>query len=385
MDNLAAIFDAEHHPAILEDACVPVQSPSNLISSPNHGNHSESLFAPALPRQKTLPVLQTIGSLQKMKLISIVTPCFNEADNIAPLIERLRLVFASLPQYSFEHIFIDNASTDTTATLIKQYAATDSRIKLVVNTRNFGHIRSPMHALLLAKGDAVVGMASDLQDPPEMITQFISEWEKGSKMVLAVKPKSRDPLLLVLLRRFYYKTIGQISEIQLIPDCTGFGLYNRDVIEAIRKIDDPYPYFRGLIVELGFQYVTIPFEQPRRARGLSKNNFYTLYDMAMLGITSHSKIPIRLATFAGFTLSGLSMLIAFAYFLAKVIFWDSFSIGTAPIIIGIFFFASVQLFFIGILGEYIGSIHTQVMKRPLVVEKERVNFDEPTATSNNSN
>jgi glycosyltransferase involved in cell wall biosynthesis len=310
-----------------------------------------------------------------MKLISIVTPCFNEEENIAPLIERLRAVFALLPQYRFEHILIDNASTDRTVAIIKSFAVADKRIKLIVNTRNFGHIRSPIHALLAANGDAVVGMASDLQDPPEMIPQFIAEWEKGVKMVLGVKPKSRETPLMFLARRFYYRTIGRISEIELVPNCTGFGLYDQQVMRAVRAIDDPYPYFRGLTAELGFDYVTIPFEQPQRLRGLSKNNFYTLYDLAMLGLTSHSKVPLRLATFAGFTLSALSMLIAFAYLIAKLIFWNSFSLGTAPVLIGIFFFASVQLFFIGILGEYIAAIHTQVMKRPLVIEKERVNFD----------
>lgn len=315
-----------------------------------------------------------------MKLISIVTPCFNEEENIAPLVGRLRAVFATMPQYRFEHILIDNASTDATVAKIKELAATDKRIKLITNTRNFGHIRSPVHALLAATGDAVVGMASDLQDPPEMIPQFIAEWEKGVKMVLAVKPKSRETPLMFLARRFYYRTIGRISEVELIPDCTGFGLYDQRVIRAVRDIDDPYPYFRGLVAELGFDYVTIPFEQPQRLRGLSKNNFYTLYDLAMLGMTSHSKVPIRLATIAGFTLSGLSMLIALTYLIAKLIFWDSFSLGTAPVLIGMFFFASVQLFFIGILGEYIASIHTHVMKRPLVVEKERVNFDTPEAS-----
>lgn len=313
-----------------------------------------------------------------MKLISVVTPCYNEEENIAPLIERLRAVFASMPQYHFEHILIDNASSDGTVARIKEFAAIDQRIKLIANTRNFGHIRSPVHALLAAKGDAVIGMASDLQDPPEMIPQFIAEWEKGWKMVLAIKPKSRETRLMFLARRLYYRTIGKISEIELIPDCTGFGLYDQHVMHSVRDIGDPYPYFRGLIAELGFDYTTIPFEQPQRVRGLSKNNFYTLFDLAMLGLTSHSKVPIRLATFAGFTLSAISMLIALAYLVAKLIFWESFSLGTAPVLIGIFFFASVQLFFIGILGEYIGAIHTQVMKRPLVIEKERVNFDSPS-------
>lgn len=313
-----------------------------------------------------------------MKLISVVTPCLNEEGNIDALITRLRNVFETLPDYEFEHILIDNASTDGSVAKIKEYALSDHRIKLISNTRNFGHIRSPLHALLSARGNAVIGMASDLQDPPEMLPRFIAEWENGAQVVAAVKPRSRESLLMFTIRRLYYQTIGKISEVELIPDFTGFGLYDQEVIRTIKSINDPYPYFRGLIAELGFKYVTIPFDQPRREKGISKNNFYSLYDLAMLGMTSHTKLPLRLATFAGFTLSALSMMVALAYLVAKLCFWDSFTLGTAPIIIGIFFFASVQLFFIGILGEYIGAIHTQVMKRPLVVEKERVNFETHT-------
>ncbi|MBZ0096125.1 MAG: glycosyltransferase family 2 protein [Sulfuricella sp.] len=312
-----------------------------------------------------------------MKLISIVTPCFNEEGNVDELYTRIRDQMATLPQYGYEHIFIDNASTDNTVAKIKEIAARDQRVKLIVNVRNFGHVRSPIHAILHAKGDAIIGMASDLQDPPELIPKFLTRWAEGFKVVLGVKPSSRESFAMSLVRRLYYRTIGRISDVQLIPDFTGFGLYDREVINIIRDLEDPYPYFRGLISELGFEYATIPFEQPRRIRGITKNNFYTLYDLAMLGITSHSKVPLRIATMAGFALSGVSLLIALGYLIAKLLFWDSFSLGSAPILIGIFFFASVQLFFIGILGEYIGAIHTQVLKRPLVIEKERVNFDQP--------
>ena len=310
------------------------------------------------------------------KLISIVTPCFNEEGNIEELANRIRRSMDGFPEYDYEHIFIDNASTDDTVARIKRLAAEDRRIKMIVNTRNFGHIRSPVHAVLQATGDAVIGMASDLQDPPELIGEFLQAWERGYKVVVAVKPKSRESWLMSRLRKAYYRTIGGISDVRLIPDFTGFGLYDREVIEQIREIDDPYPYFRGLISELGYDYAAIPFEQPRRVRGITKNNFYTLYDLAMLGITSHSKVPIRLATMAGFVLGALSLLVSIAYLLLKLLFWDYFTVGTAPILISLFFFASVQLFFIGIIGEYIGSIHTQVKRRPLVVEKERVNFDE---------
>lgn len=310
-----------------------------------------------------------------MKLISVVTPCFNEAENVDELYRRISAEFAKQPAYEYEIIFIDNASTDATAAQVKALAAKDKRVKLIVNNRNFGHIRSPLHAIFLARGDAIIALASDLQDPPEMISSFIAKWEQGFKVVAAVKPTSRETFAMAAVRRLYYRTIGRISDINLIPNFTGFGLYDRSVIDVIKKIDDPYPYFRGLIAELGFECATIPFEQPKRVRGITKNNFYTLYDIAMLGITSHSKLPVRLATMAGFALSVLSLLISATYLMLKLLFWDSFGLGTAPILIGFFFFASVQLFFIGIIGEYVAAIHTQVMKRPLVVEKERVNFD----------
>lgn len=315
---------------------------------------------------------------KQKKLISIVTPCYNEEGNVEELSNRIRETMADFPAYNYEQIFIDNASKDDTVTRIKSLAAGDRRIKLIVNTRNFGHIRSPVHAILQARGDAVIGMASDLQDPPELIGQFIQAWEQGHKVVVAVKPQSRETWLMAAVRRGFYRTIGRISDVRLIPDFTGFGLYDREVIEAISRIDDPYPYFRGLVSELGYDYATIPFEQPRRQRGITKNNFYTLYDLAMLGITSHSKVPIRLAAMAGFVLGALSLLVSMVYLILKLLFWDYFTVGTAPILISLFFFASVQLFFIGIIGEYVGSIHTHVRHRPLVVEKERVNFDEPS-------
>lgn len=313
---------------------------------------------------------------QTEKLVSVVTQCFNEEDNVEELHRRIKAQFDGRPGCGFEHIFIDNASTDKTVEVIKRLAGQDKRVKLIVNARNFGHIRSPLHAILSAKGDAIISMASDLQDPPELIGQFLDQWHAGYKVVVGIKPASRETLIMKLVRKIYYHTIGKISEIKLIPNFTGFGLYDRSVIEIIRKLDDPYPYFRGLIAEFGIEYAEIPFEQPRRLRGITKNNFYTLYDMAMLGITSHSKVPIRLATMAGFTLALASFIISFVYLLLKIIFWEHFAVGTAPILIGLFFFASVQLFFIGIIGEYVGAIHTQVMKRPLVVEKERLNFDD---------
>ncbi|WP_291995363.1 glycosyltransferase family 2 protein [Candidatus Accumulibacter sp. ACC003] len=312
-----------------------------------------------------------------MKLISVVTGCFNEEENVDELYERIRAQFERLPEYDYEHIFIDNASSDATVARIKALAAHDKRVRLIVNTRNFGHIRSPIHALLQARGDAVIAMASDLQEPPELIPDFIARWEQGYRVVAAVKPSSAHTTAMTFIRHSFYATIGRISDTRLIPNYTGFGLYDRKVVEIIRQMDDPYPYFRGLIADIGFEHAEIPFVQPRRIRGISKNNFYTLYDIAILGITSHSKVPIRLATMAGFALSALSLLVAIAYLIYKLVSWEQFSLGIAPVLIGFFFFASVQLFFIGILGEYIAAIHTQVLKRPLVVEKERINF--PTA------
>lgn len=310
-----------------------------------------------------------------MKSVSVVTACFNEEDNVEELYRRIRLQFEQLPDYRYEHIFIDNASTDRTVERVKALAAKDPRVKLIVNARNFGHIRSPLHGVLQASGDAVIAMASDLQDPPELIPEFVARWEAGFRVVVGVKPTSKETFVMAVARRLYYRTIGRMSDITLIPNFTGFGLYDRSVIEIIRKIDDPYPYFRGLIAELGFEYASIPFEQPLRTRGITKSNFYILYDMAMLGITSHSKLPVRLAAMAGFILAILSLLVSLIYLSLKLAFWDSFTLGTAPILISLFFFASVQLFFIGIIGEYVAAIHTQVMKRPLVVERERVNFE----------
>jgi polyisoprenyl-phosphate glycosyltransferase len=310
------------------------------------------------------------------KLISIVTPCYNEQDNVEELCERIASVMATLP-YDYEHICIDNHSTDSTVSKIRVIAARNKRVKLIVNARNFGHIRSPFYGILQSSGDACVLIASDLQDPPELIVDFIKRWEEGYKTVLAVKPESEESRLVFFARNAYYRLLSRISEVPLVRNATGAGLFDREVVEILRKVHDPYPYFRGLVCEIGFPIGTVPFKQPKRRRGITKNNFYSLYDMAMLGITNHSKVPLRLMTVAGFLISILSLLVAFAFLLAKLIFWDFFQLGIAPILIGIFFFGSIQMFFIGLLGEYIGAIHTQVRKVPLVVELERVNFDDP--------
>jgi len=320
-----------------------------------------------------------------MKTISIVTACFNEQDNVENLCQRIKVVMAGLPEYDYEHILIDNCSTDDTVSLIKTIAESDKKVKLIVNARNFGAIRSGFHGFLQGHGDCVIPMAADLQDPPELIPELIQKWEQGSFVVLLVKPESIEGWPMSAIRRLYYKFADSISEVPLIRNATGSGLYDKRAVDILRSIDDPYPYFRGLISEIGFPIETVEFVQPRREQGVTKNNFYTLYDLAMLGITKHSKVPLRLLTMAGFLLSIFSVLIMLFYLGMKLIYWDSFSMGTAPVLIGIFFFASVQLFFMGMLGEYIGSIHTHVRKLPLVVELERVNFTDVEAVNGDSN
>lgn len=309
-----------------------------------------------------------------MKTISIVTPCYNEEENVRELYTQVKSVFSEMPGYIYDHIFIDNASTDNTVAILKEIAKDDQNAKIIVNSRNFGHIRSPYHALLQADGDAVILLVADLQDPPGMIKDFIAKWQEGFKVVLGVKAESYESKAMFAIRKMYYNFINRISEIELTKNNTGFGLYDKQIISILKEIDDPYPYFRGLISDIGFESYRIEYTQPVRKRGITKNNFYTLYDIAMLGITNHSKIPLRLAAMLGFTMSALSLFVAVVYLLAKLFFWNYFSLGTAPLIIGLFLFSSVQLFFIGIIGEYIGSIHTQVLNRPLVVEKERINF-----------
>ena len=307
------------------------------------------------------------------KIISIVTPLFNEADNVEDLCNRIATVMQALP-YDYEHLCIDNCSKDSTVALLRERATRDPRLKVIVNARNFGHIRSPYHALLQASGDAVVVIAGDLQDPPEMIPEFIAKWEEGFKTVMAVKPESEESSLMFFIRKLYYKLVNRISEVSLINNATGAGLFDRDVIEVLRKIDDPYPYMRGLVCEIGYPIATVPFKQPRRTRGVTSQNFYTLYDLAMLGIIKHSKVPLRLMVMLGFVLAIVSLLAAFGYLLAKLLFWDKFQFGTAPILIGMFLFGAIQMLFLGMLGEYIASIQTQVRKLPLVVESERINF-----------
>jgi glycosyltransferase involved in cell wall biosynthesis len=311
-----------------------------------------------------------------MKSISIVTPCYNEEGNVQEVYERVRALMGGLGRYRYEHIFIDNASQDATFRILMSIAATDPNVKIIRNARNFGHVRSPMHAMLQARGDAVIVLMSDLQDPPEILAQLLEQWEGGIPIVVAVKNTSRENRLMFAIRKAFYRLINRLADdIETFENFTGFGLYDRKVIDLVRQFNDPYPYFRGMIAEIGLPHSEVHYEQQRRKRGKSNNNFYTLYDLAMLGITKLSKVPLRLVTFSGFAGSLLSLLVGFAYFLYKMLFWNQFSLGIAPLVIGFFFFGSLQFLFMGIIGEYIGNIHTQIHNRPLVIEQERVNFE----------
>jgi polyisoprenyl-phosphate glycosyltransferase len=306
--------------------------------------------------------------------ISVITPCFNEEQNIELIYRKVREAIISLPGYHYEHIFIDNDSKDSTVQKLEDIAANDKNVKVIINTRNFGQIRSPYYALLQAQGEAVIGIVADLQDPPELIKDFIRKWEDGYEVVIGIKKHSRENGLMFFLRTLYYKILGLISNVDLIEHFTGYGLYDRKVIEELRALDNPYPYFRGLIAELGYDYYAIEYTQPVRYSGKTKNNFFTLYELAMLGLTNHSKVPLRIASMIGFLGSAFSVIVAIFYFVYKIIFWNSFSLGLAPIVVGLFLFSSVQLFFLGIVGEYIGAIYTHIRKVPLVVEKRRINF-----------
>lgn len=309
-----------------------------------------------------------------MKTLSIVSACYNEEANVPELIRRVREVMAGLPAYQYELIFIDNASTDGTVTVLKRFAAEDRRVKLIVNARNFGHIRSPYHALLQAQGDAVISIVADLQDPPELIADFVREWEAGHMVVAGIKTRSQESWWMYTFRGWYYALIRRLADVELLEQFTGFGLYDRKIMDVLRSLREPYPYFRGLVSDIGYNIKRVEYTQPARLHGRTKNNFFTLFDMALLGFTSYSKLPLRLAMFAGFVVAGLSLLSGFGYLVAKLLFWDRFSAGIAPVMIGIFFLGSVQLIFLGVIGEYIGAVFTYAQNRPLVIEKERVNF-----------
>ncbi len=310
-----------------------------------------------------------------MKTISIATGCYNEEENLKEFYDQIVEVFRELKDnYTYELIIADNNSSDSSPQILRDLAKIDSKVKIILNSRNFGPSRSGYNALLSTSGDVAVLMATDLQDPPALIQDFIKKWEQGFKIVMAIKTNSVESRLVFTLRTLYYKTLAAFSDIKLISHFYGFGLYDRQVIEFLRSLNDPYPYFRGLIADIGFEPAIIEFTQPARKHGKSKSNILYLYEEAMLGITSYTKLPLRLATIIGFSSALISFLIGVFYLIYKLLFWSSFSVGTAPITIGLFFFASIQLIFLGIIGEYIAMIYVHVLNRPLVYEKERINF-----------
>jgi glycosyltransferase involved in cell wall biosynthesis len=312
---------------------------------------------------------------EKRKKVSVVTPCFNEEANIVDVHRAIKEIRDLHPQYDWEHLFIDNASIDQTVPLLKEIAAQDKDVKVIVNIKNFGIIRSPYHGYLSAEGDAVIVYMCDLQDPPELISDFVKKWEEGHKLVVGVKNSSEENPFMFLVRKIFYAIMDRISETDHIKNFTGFGLYDKSLMDILRTLREPYPYFRGLVVEYGENRIEIPYTQRTRKKGKTKNNFYTLYDSAMGGFVANSKVPLRLANFLGFGVAFASLLIAFGYLIYKLVYWDSFQLGAAPLVIGMFFLGAVQLIFIGIIGEYVGAILTEIKNRPLVIEKERINFD----------
>lgn len=310
-----------------------------------------------------------------MKRISIVVPCYNEEENVEALYQALSAIFKKeLPDYGYELIFIDNDSRDRTRELIRKLCREDGGVKGIFNAKNFGQFNSPYYAMLQSTGDATILMAADFQDPVEMIPQYVREWEKGYKIVIGIKKSSKENRLMYWLRSCYYKMIKKLSDVEQIEHFTGFGLYDARFIKVLRELDDPTPFLRGIVAELGFKRKEIPYEQPRRRAGKTSNNFYRLYDAAMLSITSYTKVGLRLATIFGSVCSLISMVVALLYLVMKLMYWDRFPAGMAPLLIGMCFLGSVQIFFIGLVGEYILSINARVMKRPLVIEEERINF-----------
>ncbi|MBN1545864.1 MAG: glycosyltransferase family 2 protein [Syntrophaceae bacterium] len=312
--------------------------------------------------------------MSKKKTISITTTCYNESGNITEWYERCLAVMKKFPEYDYEFVVADNKSTDSTRNELRKIAARDSRFRVILNSNNFTVVRSAHNAFLQAKGSAVICMVSDLQDPPELIGEFIRHWQDGAKVICGIKEQSEENKLVYLGRSCFYKLLSLCSDAPLLRHFTGFGLYDRQFVEAARKFNDPYPYFRGLVSEIGLRRVEIPFKQARRKRGKTTSTLFFLYDIAMTGFVNHTKLPLRLAAFTGFLLAALSLFVALGYLVYKLLHWDTFSMGMAPVVVGLFFFASVQLIFIGIIGEYVGAIWTQVKNKPLVIEEERINF-----------
>ena len=312
--------------------------------------------------------------MEKRKKISICGTCYNESGNIEELYTRCMAELRKFPEYDYEFIMADNCSLDDTRSKLRQLAAKDKNFKVIFNANNFGPINSGMNSFCAATGDAVIQIAADLQDPPELISTFLEKYKEGFDIVCAVKTASQENRLIFALRKLYYRLLSAVSSAPLLENFTGFGLYSRRVVDAVKSFND-FSYFRGVIAEVGFKRAEIPFEQPNRKFGKSSYNLFKYYDYAMTGFVNYTKLPLRLAVFCGTFLAVLCLLVALGYFIAKLIWWDTFTLGIAPLVIGIFFLAAVQLLFIGVLGEYIGAIWTQVKKRPLVIEEERINFE----------
>jgi len=308
------------------------------------------------------------------KKISIVTPTFNEELNIEKLCNDIASQMKKL-DYDYEHIVIDNLSTDSTVKILEKKTQEDKKLKVIINSRNFGHIRSPIHGLLQSSGDAAILMSADFQDPVELIPKYIEEWEKGYPVIMGQKLTSEESKFKHFIKKLYYKFINLISEFPLLMDATGAGLFDRKIIEELRKVNDPYPYFRGLVSEVTSEIKLIQFHQPKRNKGITKNNFYTLYDLGILGIIKHSKMPLRIITFIGLLASLLSFLISIVFLFRKLLNWNSFDVGIAPLIIGLFMIASIQIFLLGFIGEYVMNILYHNRNLPLVIEKKRINFD----------
>lgn len=313
------------------------------------------------------------------KIISIMIPCFNEVENVELMTKSIINVMAeALPQYDYEIVIIDNASTDGTRDVIEKICEANKKIKAIFNVTNFGQFNSPFYGMCQCSGDCVIPICCDFQDPVELIPVFVEKWEQGHKIVSGIKTSSRESGIMYFLRTCYYKLIKNMSDVKMIEHFTGFGLYDKTFIALLKQLDDPIPFVRGIVAEYGagFNMIEVEYEQQQRRAGKTHNNFYSLYDAAMLSFTSYTKIGLRLATFLGFTCSAISIIIAIVYTILKLANWDSFQAGTAPLTIGVFLIGGIQLFFIGLIGEYILNINTRVIHRPIVVEEKRLNFDE---------
>lgn len=315
----------------------------------------------------------------KQKKISVMIPCYNEEDNVQAIYEAVRdELRKSCPQYDHEILFIDNKSTDNTRQLLREICGQDPQVKAILNAKNFGQFSSPYYGILQTTGDCVISICADFQDPVEMIPQFVAQWEQGYKIVIGKKTRSKESRIMYFLRGLYYKLIHKMSDVEMIEQFTGFGLYDKSFVDTMRQLHDPIPFIRGVVAELGPEYKAIEYTQPRRRAGKTHNNFYTLYDAAMLSFTSYTKMGLRLVTLVGFVIALLSFLMALGYLVAKLVFWDRFVAGYAPILIVVCLMGGIQLSALGFLGEYIMAMNTRLMNRPLVIEEERLNFPEDT-------